>query len=49
MSNAAALNRYLAGVEQRAFRMARYAVSDVDEAMDIVVRFADAVPPDRTA
>ena len=36
MSNAAALNRYLAGVEQRAFRMARYAVSDVDEAMDIV-------------
>jgi len=36
MSNAAALNRYLASVEQRAFRMARYAVSDVDEAMDIV-------------
>ena len=36
MSNAAALNRYLAGVEQRAFRMARYAVSDIDEAMDIV-------------
>ena len=36
MSNAAALNRYLAGVEQRAFRMARYAVSDADEAMDIV-------------
>ena len=36
MSNAAALNRYLAGVEQRAFRMTRYAVSDADEAMDIV-------------
>jgi len=36
MSDAAALNRYLAGVEQRAFRMARYAVSDTDEAMDIV-------------
>jgi RNA polymerase sigma-70 factor (ECF subfamily) len=36
MSNAAALNRYLASVEQRAFRMARYAVSDVDEALDIV-------------
>ncbi len=35
-SSAAALNRYLAGVEQRAFRMARYAVSDADEAMDIV-------------
>ncbi len=30
------MNRYLAGVEQRAFRMARYAVSDTDEAMDIV-------------
>jgi len=36
MSNAAALNSFLAGVEQRAFRMARFAVSDVDEAMDIV-------------
>lgn len=36
MNNAAALNRYLVSVEQRAFRMARYAVSDVDEAMDIV-------------
>jgi RNA polymerase sigma-70 factor, ECF subfamily len=36
MSNAAALNSFLAGVEQRAFRMTRYAVSDVDEAMDIV-------------
>ncbi len=36
MSNAAALNRYLASVEQRAFRMARYAVSNGDEAMDIV-------------
>lgn len=36
MSNAAALNSFLARVEQRAFRMARYAVSDVDEALDIV-------------
>src|SRR5215475_2481159 len=36
MSNAAALNRFLAGVEQRAYRMARYAVADSDEALDIV-------------
>jgi RNA polymerase sigma-70 factor, ECF subfamily len=36
MNNAAALNNFLAGVEQRAFRMARYAVSDSDEALDIV-------------
>ena len=36
MNNAAALNGFLAGVEQRAFRMARYAVHDVDEALDIV-------------
>ena len=36
MDNAAALNSFLAGVEQRAFRMARYAVGDIDEAMDIV-------------
>src|SRR4051794_32703389 len=36
MSNAAALNRFLAGVEQRAYRMARFAVSDRDEALDIV-------------
>jgi DNA-directed RNA polymerase specialized sigma24 family protein len=36
VSEAAALNRFLASVEQRAFRMARYAVRDSDEAMDIV-------------
>ena len=36
MSNATALNSFLASVEQRAFRMARFAVSDSDEAMDIV-------------
>ena len=36
MNNAGALNRFLAGVEQRAFRMARFAVSDTDEALDIV-------------
>jgi len=34
--DAAALNRFLAGVEKRAFRMARLAVRDADEAMDIV-------------
>jgi RNA polymerase sigma-70 factor (ECF subfamily) len=36
MSDAAALNRFLASVEQRAFRTARFAVSDTDEALDIV-------------
>jgi RNA polymerase sigma-70 factor (ECF subfamily) len=36
MNNAGALNRFLAGVEQRAFRMARFAVSDTDDALDIV-------------
>ena len=36
MNNAGALNSFLAGVEQRAFRMARFAVSDTDEALDIV-------------
>jgi RNA polymerase sigma-70 factor (ECF subfamily) len=36
MNNAAALNKFLAGVERRAFRMARFAVSDTDEALDIV-------------
>jgi RNA polymerase sigma-70 factor (ECF subfamily) len=30
------LERFLAGVEQRAFRMARYAVRDTDDALDIV-------------
>jgi RNA polymerase sigma-70 factor (ECF subfamily) len=34
--DAAALDRFLAGVERRAFRLARLAVKDVDEAMDIV-------------
>lgn len=36
VSTSAALNRFLAGVEKRAFRMARYSVGDTDEAMDIV-------------
>lgn len=36
MSSGAALNRFLAGVETRAFRMARFSVRDTDEAMDIV-------------
>lgn len=36
VTDSAALNRFLAGVERRAFRMARLAVKDVDEAMDIV-------------
>jgi RNA polymerase sigma-70 factor (ECF subfamily) len=30
------LNRFLAGVEQRAFKMARYATSNTDEALDLV-------------
>ena len=36
MSDAAALNRFLSGVEQRAFRMARIAVRNTDDALDIV-------------
>ncbi len=36
MPNAAALNSFLASVERRAFRIARYAVSDSEAAMDIV-------------
>ncbi len=36
MTDAVALNRYLASVQQRAFRMARFAVRDTDDALDIV-------------
>jgi RNA polymerase sigma-70 factor (ECF subfamily) len=36
MSDAAALNRFLASVQDRAFRIARYAVRDSNEALDIV-------------
>ncbi|MEE9254398.1 MAG: RNA polymerase sigma factor [Pseudomonadales bacterium] len=36
MTDAAALNRFLASVEKRAFRMAQFAVKDVDDALDIV-------------
>lgn len=36
MTDAAALDRYLRSVQQRAFRMARFAVRDSDEALDIV-------------
>ena len=36
MSDTAALNRFLTGVEQRAFRMARFAVRNTDDALDIV-------------
>jgi RNA polymerase sigma-70 factor (ECF subfamily) len=36
MPNAAALNSFLASVERRAFRIARYAVSDSEAALDIV-------------
>jgi RNA polymerase sigma-70 factor (ECF subfamily) len=36
VSDAAALDRFLAGVEKRAYRMARFSVRDSDEAMDIV-------------
>ncbi len=35
-AQAAELNRFLAGVEQSAFQLARYAVRDADEALDIV-------------
>jgi RNA polymerase sigma-70 factor (ECF subfamily) len=36
MSQAAALDRFLAGVERSAFHLARAAVRDTDEALDIV-------------
>lgn len=36
MSAASDMNRFLAGVEKKAFHMAQAAVKDVDEAMDIV-------------
>ena len=36
MSAAAEMNRFLAEVEKRAFRMAQIAVKDADEALDIV-------------
>ncbi len=36
LDDTAALNRFLAGVEQRAFRMARLATGDTDEALDLV-------------
>ncbi len=36
MSAAAQMNRFLADVEKRAFRMAQVAVKDADEALDIV-------------
>jgi RNA polymerase sigma-70 factor, ECF subfamily len=36
VSDPAALNRFLMGVEQRAFRMARFAVRNTDDALDIV-------------
>ena len=32
----AAMERFLAGVERRAFRIARFAVRDTDDALDIV-------------
>ena len=36
MTDAVALNRFLASVEKRAFGMAQFAVKDADEALDIV-------------
>lgn len=36
MTTVAAMNRFLADVENKAFHMAKYAVRDTDEALDIV-------------
>lgn len=36
LDNRRAMDRFLAGVEARAFRMAQFAVRDVDDALDIV-------------
>lgn len=36
MSKGEALNRFLLGVEKKAFHMARFATADTDEALDIV-------------
>ena len=36
MSDAIAMNRFLSGIEKKAFHIANLAVKDVDEAMDIV-------------
>lgn len=36
LDNRRAMDRFLAGVEARAFRMAQYAVRDADDALDIV-------------
>lgn len=37
-SGAIELDRFLAGVERRAFRMAEFVLHDVEDAMDVVQR-----------